>query len=371
MSVPALVTTVIAFLRLAAKGGWHARRRAAERLLRLSVVLTGTALLLTGCVHEPLTNLHDNLSFLDPQGPIAAAERWHFWFVVGIMGVFVATPVYLLTIWLVWHYRYKNKANTRYAPKWGDNRLLSIATWGGPVVIVVVLGVFAWRNTHRLNPWTSIASNQPTLPVEAIGYDWKWLFIYPKQKIATIGVLPVPVGRPIAMKLTSATVMQSLWIPALVGQIYAMGGMTTQLHFEATNPGRSLGLNTMYNGAGFHQQKFTAVAMKPQAFKAWVEHVKATGLRLDGRAYALISAQNTKDQLASALRLPEKEVRTEAISMRDVPARLFQRVLIATRQGTTVNVNANASASLRTTLSASLRMSDGGESALATPQTEQ
>lgn len=314
------------------------RQRFAERLLHVSWLLGAASVTLTGCARQPLMNLHDHLSFLDPQGPIAGAERWNFWFVIAVMGVLVAAPVFLLTVWIVWRYRYKNKDYVRYAPKWGDNRFLSIATWGGPVVIVIVLGFFAWQSTHKLNPWTPIASNQPALQVQAIGYDWKWLFIYPKQRIATIGVLPIPTGRPVAMKLTSATVMQSLWIPALVGQIYAMGGMTTELHFEAASPGRSLGLNTMYNGPGFHQQKFTTIAMKPGAFKAWIEHVKAKGVPMDGHTYKLIDERNTKAQLAAALHLPPKVALTGAFFIREVPPNLFHKVLVATARGTPVRL---------------------------------
>lgn len=368
MPVQILFTNFTTSLR-AAKDVLQSWRRATARLLRSFLLLGGTALVLTGCIHQRLTNLGDNLSFLDPQGPIAAAERWHFWFVIAVMGVFVAAPVYLLTIWLIWHYRYKNRDHTRYEPAWGHNRLLTVATWGGPVAIVVVLGFFTWRNTHRLNPWTPIASNEPALDVRAIGYDWKWLFIYPKQRIATVGVLPIVAGRPVAMKLTSASVMQSLWIPALVGQIYAMGGMTTQLHFEATNPGRSLGLNTMYNGAGFHQQKFTTVAMTPRAFKAWVAHVRATSLRLDGRTYKLIEQRSTKAQLVSALRLPAKAVRAEAFAMRDVPPHLFHRVLLATRHGTAINLGTTAPA--HASPIPALRISSARGSHPATPITEQ
>ncbi|HEU0230804.1 MAG TPA: cytochrome ubiquinol oxidase subunit II [Burkholderiaceae bacterium] len=312
--------------------------------------IIGSTFVLSSCAREPLRNLHDHLSFLDPQGPIAAAERWHFWFVVLIMTVLVAAPVYILTIWILWHYRYSNKAHTRYEPKWTHNSVLSVLTWSGPVAIVMFLGVFVWRNTRRLDPFRPLVSTQPTLQVQAIGYNWKWLFLYPKLKIATVGVLPIPAGQPVAMKLTSATVMQSLSIPALIGQIYAMGGMVTQLHFEANGPGRSLGMNTMYNGSGFARQTFTALALKPTAFKAWVKQVQAYGVPLDQHTYALLSQRGTKGQLASALRLPSSTVRDGEIFLRDVPTGLFHQVIHATTSGTTVKfpqmngVSANAPA---------------------------
>lgn len=317
------------------KSLWKAGTQLSLRLFSL-VSLT---LMLSGCAHQPLRNLHDHLTFLNPQGPIAAAERWHFWFVILVMGVLVAGPVYLITIWLLYRYRYSNKANTRYAPKWGHNRVLGVLTWSGPVAIVIFLGIFVWRNAHQLDPFKPLAATQPALQVEAIGYDWKWLFVYPKQGIATIGVLPIPAGRPVAMKLTSATVMQSLSIPALVGQIYAMGGMVTQLHFKANGPGRSLGMNTMYNGPGFARQTFTTVALKPGDFNAWVKRVQSGGVVLDHHTYALLSKRSTKGRLATALKLPTKMVNEGHVYLRDVPAHLFRKVIRATASGTPINLN--------------------------------
>ncbi|MGH7068950.1 MAG: hypothetical protein ACREFO_02910 [Acetobacteraceae bacterium] len=327
-------------------------RRTAPVALRLSA-LTGVLLILAGCVHRPLINLHDNISFLDPQGPIAAAERWHFWFVIAVLVVLVAGPVFLFTTLIVWRYRYSNRAHARYQPKWGDSKPVTVLTWAGPIAIVIVLGFFVWQNTHQLNPFTplaadhltAVASSQAPLQIQAIGYDWKWLFVYPKLRIASVGVLPIQAGRPVAMQLTSATVMQSLGIPALVGQIYAMGGMTTQLHFEATNPGRSLGMNTMYNGRGFSQQKFTTIAMKPAAFKAWVRSVRSNGIKLNAGAYKLLNERNTKSGLAAALELPATSIRDGTVYFRNVPPHLFARVVRATMHGVPVNLNQPAGVS--------------------------
>ncbi|MGH8403779.1 MAG: ubiquinol oxidase subunit II, partial [Gammaproteobacteria bacterium] len=199
-----------------------------------------TLLTISGC------STATHLSFLDPQGPIAAAQRWHFYWVLGIMAMLVAGPIFLLLPFFAWRYRYGNKS-ARYTPKWKFSRLLEIMSWSGPIVIVAVLAFFVWRDSHKLDPYNPLVSNHAPLHVQVIGYDWKWLFIYPDQGIASIGMLALPVGRPVAMHLTSATVMQSFFIPALGSQIYAMGGMVTQLNLQATKPGRSLGENTMYN----------------------------------------------------------------------------------------------------------------------------
>lgn len=242
-----------------------------------------------------------HLSFLNPQGTIAAAERTHFLWVVGILVVFVALPIFAFLPWVLWRYRYRATAS-RYSPGWKSNLPLEIMTWAGPIVIVIVLGIMLWRYTHELDPYQPITSDtQAVMQVQAIGYDWKWLFIYPDQGIASVGMLAIPVGRPVAMQLTSATVMQSLHIPALVSQIYAMGGMITQLHLKATKPGRSLGMNNMYNGKGFYKQRFTAVAMTPDNFKAWVGKVRKIGLPMDTRTYGALSESGTVADLASTL----------------------------------------------------------------------
>lgn len=285
-------------------------------------------LILSGCS----TDTH--LTFLNPQGPIAAAERWHFWVVMLVLVVFVAVPVFVLTPLIAWRYRYGAK-KPRYTPKWKAFLPLEIMTWTGPVVIVIALGYLVWDSTHRLDPYKPLASNQPALRIQVIGYDWKWLFIYPDQGIASVGVMPLPVGKPVAMQLTSATVMQSLQIPALVGQIYAMGGMVTQLHFKASTPGRSLGENTMYNGNGFHQQKFTAVAMTPDEFKGWVRQVRAGGAPLNAHTYKLLSQRTTKAQLAAAL--PQAKSQDGNVYLKGVSPDLFSIVVKATMNGSPVS----------------------------------
>jgi cytochrome o ubiquinol oxidase subunit 2 len=244
------------------------------------------------------------------------------------MAVLVAGPIFLLTPFLAWRYRYGAKKSRGYTPKWKFSRPLEVMNWGGPIVIVVVLAFFVWRDSHKLDPCKPLASDQPTLRMQVIGYDWKWLFIYPDQGIASVGVMPIPVGEPVAMQLTSATVMQSLQIPALVGQIYAMGGMVTQLHFKASRPGRSLGENTMYNGSGFHQQKFTAVAIPPDAFKAWVHKVQQIGAPLDAHTYKALSQPGTVAELAAAL--PQASYYGN-VYFTGVPAALFPAVVKVTK----------------------------------------
>lgn len=291
-------------------------------VFRRGVVISTVPMLAscTGAIH---------FSFLDPQGSVAATQRTHFVEMVVLLAVFVALPIFILIPWLAWRYRY-GATSSRYSPKWGYSNLLEIAAWSGPAVIAVFLATLVWRSTHALDPYRPIVSDKSPLRVLVIGYDWKWLLIYPDQGVASIGVLALPVGRPVAMQLTSATVMQSLLIPALGGQIYAMGGMVTQLHLQADRPGRFMGENTMYNGDGFHQQRFIAVAMASDAFNDWVTLSRTDGMPLDSNTLKTISARTTHAQLMKALGRNPGDV---SVSFNHATQDIFSSVVLTTMSG--------------------------------------
>lgn len=291
------------------------------------IAMTAAGLLLGGCSRSGI-----HMSFLNPQGPVARAEMVHFYWVLGIMAVFVAGPIFLALPFFLWRYRYDNRKPVAYTPKWKDNVPINVLTWAGPVLIVCVLGFFVWRDSHKLDPYKPLASNQPALQLQVIGYDWKWLIIYPKQHIAMIGTMVMPVGRPLSIQLTSATVMKSFFIPALGSQIYAMSGMVTRLNLEAGNAGRFLGEDTMYDGNGFHDEKFTAVAVSPDQFKAWVRHVQATGVPLDRGILKVISMRTTREQMIASL--PAAAVRGGNVYLTGVTAGLFPRVVKAMQDDT-------------------------------------
>ena len=268
----------------------------------------------------------EHSSFLDPQGPIAAAARDHFMLVTAILLVFVAVPVFIGTIWFAWRYRY-GASKPRYTPQWMFSKPIEYFTWAGPIVIVAFLSVVVWRSAIALDPYSPLPSSQPALRLQVIGYDWKWLFIYPEQGIASVGMLALPAGRAVSIELTSATVMQSFFIPALASQIYSMGGMVTQLNLQADKPGRFLGENTMYNGDGFHAQKFAAVAMTPADFNAWVGKVHATGMALDAATLAAIAKPGSAAQLRAAL--PRAAHNDGGVYLTGVKPTLFADVVMA------------------------------------------
>ena len=220
--------------------------------------ISGIVIFLTGCSAV-------NDTFLEPGGPIAAAQKAHLIHVT-LLSMIAILPVFVLVPLILWRYRYKNKSAC-YKPDWEFSGVLDMLMWGVPFVIIFFLSIELWHSNKALDPYKPIDSEFPALQVQVVGLDWKWLFIYPQYGIASIGEMAFPADRPVALKLTSDTVMQSFLVSALAGQIYTMPGMETQLHLKADHPGVFEGENTQFNGIGFTEQKFNAVAMSQQDFK--------------------------------------------------------------------------------------------------------
>ncbi|HVB69081.1 MAG TPA: cytochrome ubiquinol oxidase subunit II [Acetobacteraceae bacterium] len=263
----------------------HALR---SRMPMSRLLLAGLVLLLSGCADR-------QQSFLTPDGPVATLQLHHF-LLITLITLVVVAPVIVGVPLLAWRYRYGN-TRARYAPNWDFSIALEYPMWLVPVAIVVVLAVYLWVDTHKLDPYRAIAANQPPLRVQVVGLDWKWLFIYPEYHIATVGELAFPRDRPLSIRLTTDTVMQSFMIPALGGQIYAMPGMVTRLHLKADSTGRFDGMNTQYNGDGFHAQHFQAVAMTTQNFDAWVKTVQQKGVALNATSYRILGENSTPTQV--------------------------------------------------------------------------
>ncbi len=249
------------------------------RSLRTALTL-GIVHLCAGCglVTSPI---------IDAKGPIAIAERDLMYDAVAVM-LIVIIPVFVLAFWFAWHYRASNK-KARYDPTWSYSGRLDFVIWSVPVLIVIGLVVLSWNNTHRLDPYRPLASSVAPLQVEAVAQDWKWLFIYPEQKIAVVNELVFPSGTPLSLKITSDTVMNSFFIPTLGSQIFAMAGMETRLHLLADDPGRFVGRNMQYSGSGFADQHFEAIAMSQSDFDAWVAKVGQSPEKLDADTYRALA----------------------------------------------------------------------------------
>lgn len=270
-----------------------------------------------------------DLSFLHPGGPIAAAQEQHFINVILLMMI-VVLPVLIGTPLIAWHYRYGN-SKARYAPKWDHSWPLEGLIWGVPLAIVAVMGIWLAHDTTTLDPYLPLKSKDPPLKVDVIGYNWKWLFVYPQLHIASLGQLVFPERRPIAMRLTSDSVMESFFIPGLGSQIYAMAAMQTKLHLVSASTGQFLGENTQYDGMGFQRQKFIARATTPAGFRDWVARVTANGIPLTPNAYSVVRRHNTVPEIRAALnavRMPP-----DTIFFNDVQPHLFMNVMMSFHGG--------------------------------------
>jgi cytochrome o ubiquinol oxidase subunit 2 len=253
---------------------------------------------------------------LDPQGQIAAAQRLLLINSTAIMLV-VVIPVILATLAFAWWYRSSNTRARRSEDEFYEGRI-EFVTWSIPILTVTLLGGVIWISSHQLDPRAPIPGEARPLHVEVVALDWKWLFIYPDQGIAAVNQLIIPARTPIQFRLTSATVMNSFFVPQLGSQIYTMGGMTTHLSLLADKPGEYPGFSANFSGDGFSEMRFTVKSIPAGDFDAWLEQVHGTGLTLDEATYA---------QLAK----PSKAVPPTTYS--SVEPKLFERIIHQTMAG--------------------------------------
>jgi cytochrome o ubiquinol oxidase subunit 2 len=221
---------------------------------------------------------------LDPKGPIADAERQILFNSLGIM-LAIVIPTILATLGAAWWFRASN-SRARYRPEFTYSGRLEILVWSIPIMTVILVGGVAWVGSYDLDPPRAIASAKKPVRVQVVSLDWKWLFIYPDQGIASVNALTVPVGVPINFELTSAGVMNSFFIPQLGGQIYTMAGMVTRINLQADHTGTYRGISANYSGAGFADMHFAVDAVSAQQFDAWVTAARNAGAALDAAAYA-------------------------------------------------------------------------------------
>jgi cytochrome o ubiquinol oxidase subunit 2 len=221
---------------------------------------------------------------LDPKGPIAVAERQILFNSLGIM-LAIAIPTILATLGVAWWFRSSN-TRARYLPDFEYSGRLEVLVWSIPAMTVLLVGGVAWIGSHDLDPRKPIASTTKPVNVQVVSLDWKWLFIYPDQGIASVNRLVIPVGAPVSFALTSSGVMNSFFVPQLSGQIYTMAGMMTRLHFQADHAGTYRGLSSQYSGAGFSDMRFTVDTVPPEKFAQWVDATRSAGPVLDPQTYA-------------------------------------------------------------------------------------
>jgi cytochrome o ubiquinol oxidase subunit 2 len=270
-------------------GPSHCLRSTSARAARCAVVMA--PIVLTAC--QP--------AVLDPQGPVGIADKTILVDSLAIM-LAIVVPTVAATLGFAWWFR---ASNTRaiYWPDFEYSGRIELIVWSIPLLTVILLGGVAWIGSHDLDPAKPLASDTPPLEVQGVSLDWKWLFIYPNQRVASVNQLVVPAGVPIHFSLTSASVMNAFFIPQLGSMIYTMNGMTMQLNLRADAPGTFRGLSSHYSGDGFSDMHFDVHAVSPEQFAAWIERTRSTGPTLDPASYAELARQsmNTRPFTFSAV----------------------------------------------------------------------
>jgi cytochrome o ubiquinol oxidase subunit II len=270
----------------------------------LAVVLIG-ATLLGGCTQ----------GVLDPKGPIAAADRQILLNSLGIM-LAIVIPVILATLGVAFWFRASNE-RARYRPNFAYSGRLEMLVWSIPAMTVFLVGGVAWVGSHDVSPRKPIASAVKPLRVQVASLDWKWLFIYPEQGVASVNRLVIPVGTPVSLELTSSGVMNSFFVPQLGSQIYTMAGMINRLHLQADYSGTYRGFSAQFSGEGFSDMHFDADAVTSEKFVQWLDSVRSAGLELNAKTYADLAKP-------SAAVVP--------FTYRSVALGLFEQILVSEMQ---------------------------------------
>jgi cytochrome o ubiquinol oxidase subunit 2 len=232
--------------------------------------------------------LHNvNMPVLHPHGLIALQER-NIMLLTVLLSAIVVVPVFLLLFYFAWRYRAGSiHTELRHAPNWDhDNWVSEFVWWLAPMVIIAILAVVAWKSSHELDPYKALSSTVAPITIDVIALDWKWLFIYPEQGIATVNYLEIPVNTPVHFQITSNAPMNSFWIPSLGGQIMAMPGMQTQLNLVANSTGTFSGSSANISGSGFAGMTFPVHAVSSDDFSNWTANMQKQTHPLDAETYA-------------------------------------------------------------------------------------
>ena len=230
------------------------------------------------------------LALLSPAGPVAAGDRTIMLDSLAIM-LAIVVPTIVATLAISWWFRASNR-RARYRPAFANSGRLELIVWSIPALVIFFLGGIAWISAHTLDPAQPLPSSVPPVEVEAVSLDWKWLFIYPNQSVASVNRLVVPAGVPFHLRVTSASVFNVFFVPRLGSEIYAMYGMTTQLNLQAGQPGVYPGLSAHFSGDGFPGMAFDVQAVPAGQFTGWVAKTRSAGPTLDRASYRRLLQQS-------------------------------------------------------------------------------
>ena len=231
---------------------------------------------------------------LDPAGPVGASEKVLLFDALGIM-LAIIVPVIVATLAFAWWYRASN-ARARYQPDFAYSGQLELVVWGIPALVVLLLGGLGWVSSHQLDPYKPLPSKAPPLEVDVVALDWKWLFIYPGQGVASVNDVVVPAGVPVRFRITSASVLNTFFVPRVGSIIYAMNGMATEVNLQADKPGVLPGLSGHFSGDGFANMHFNLRAVPPAQFAQWVAATHAGGPVLDVPGYRALARQSLAEK---------------------------------------------------------------------------
>ena len=236
------------------------------------------------------------MNIFDPQGPIGAADTAILIDSVAIMLAIVLPTIVAIFAFAFWFRASNTKA--RYLPNWEYSGRIELVVWSVPALTIILLGGVAWIGAHQLDPAKAVEGSAKPLTIQAVSLDWKWLFIYPDQQVATINTLTVPAGVPLRFELTSSSVMNVFFIPQFGSMIYTMNGMATQLNLRADRPGTFGGLSAHFSGDGFSDMHFDVHVVPSEQFSKWAQDASRAEKSLDELSYGEIAKPSMKSQPA-------------------------------------------------------------------------
>jgi cytochrome o ubiquinol oxidase subunit 2 len=231
-------------------------------------------------------------SIFDPVGPVGAADS-KILIDASVIMLAIVIPTILLAFWMAWRYRASN-TKAEYLPNWSYSGRIEAIVWSIPILTIMFLGGVIWIGSYRLDPFRPLPAKTPPLEVQVVALDWKWLFIYPQQGVATVNQLVVPAGRPVHFSITSASVFNVFFVPRLGSMIYAMPGMVSQLNLQADRPATLFGQSSHFSGDGFSDMQFAVRSVPADRFESWIQATRR-GPMLDQTAYRRLSRQSQRD----------------------------------------------------------------------------
>ncbi len=280
---------------------------------------------------------------LEPAGPVAFGERSVILITLALCAI-VVIPVFALLFFFAWRYRASSPlTQVHHRPDWEYiSPAIEVIWWLIPSLIIAILAVIMWQSAHALDPYLPLSSG-PSMTVDVVALDWKWLFIYPEQGIASVNLLEIPENIPVHFYLTADAPMNSFWIPSLGGQIMVMPGMQTQLNLMASREGTFNGFSGNISGEGFSGMAFTAKSVSPSDFEAWVQSIASSSAPLTAATYTSLAAPSEYNPV-TYYSLIDQNIYTDVINSFMIPGDQIQGMPMST-------MNANQTASTSATSS--------------------